>query len=326
MLSVLEVKKRLPKEFVERLYENYTPLTVDKILSGMSGERNTTLRVNTLKSNVQAVMNDLKENNIKFDRVQWYGDALVLKNASEKQVQKLELYESGSIYLQSLSSMVPPLVLGPKANEKILDLTAAPGSKTTQMAAMMKNNGYILANELDVLRCERLKYNVEKQEATIVEVNNGRGETIGKQYEGYFDKVLLDAPCSGEGRFLANDAKTYRSWSEKTVRELAKLQKKLFKSAYQALKPDGEMVYSTCTLNKEENEDILLWAIQELGIKLLPIKINIKNAETGNLQHLDMDSSEKIGATSVVEEVKKAIRILPSKETEGFFVARIKKA
>ena len=326
MLSVLEVKKRLPKEFVERLYENYTPLTVDKILSGMSGERNTTLRVNTLKSNVQAVMNDLKENNIKFDRVQWYGDALVLKNASEKQVQKLELYESGSIYLQSLSSMVPPLVLGPKANEKILDLTAAPGSKTTQMAAMMKNNGYILANELDVLRCERLKYNVEKQEATIVEVNNGRGETIGKQYEGYFDKVLLDAPCSGEGRFLANDAKTYRSWSEKTVRELAKLQKKLIKSAYQALKPDGEMVYSTCTLNKEENEDILLWAIQELGIKLLPIKINIKNAETGNLQHLDMDSSEKIGATSVVEEVKKAIRILPSKETEGFFVARIKKA
>ncbi len=325
MLSVLEVKKRLPEKFIERLYENYTPLTVDKILSGMSGERNTTLRVNTLKSNVQAVMNDLKENNIKFDRVQWYGDALVLKNASEKQVQKLELYESGSIYLQSLSSMVPPLVLGPKSNEKILDLTAAPGSKTTQMAAMMENKGYILANELDALRYERLKYNVEKQGATIVEVNNGRGETIGKQYEGYFDKVVLDAPCSGEGRFLANDAKTYRSWSEKTVRELAKLQKKLFKSAYQALKPGGEMVYSTCTLNKEENEEILLWAIQELGIKLLPIEINIKNAETANLQHLDIDSSKKVGTTSKLEEIKKAIRILPSKETEGFFVAKIKK-
>lgn len=325
MLSVLEVKKRLPEKFIERLYENYTPLTVDKILSGMSGERNTTLRVNTLKSNVQAVMNDLKENNIKFDRVQWYGDALVLKNASEKQVQKLELYESGSIYLQSLSSMVPPLVLGPKSNEKILDLTAAPGSKTTQMAAMMENKGYILANELDALRCKRLKYNVEKQGATIVEVNNGRGETIGKQYEGYFDKVLLDAPCSGEGRFLANDAKTYRSWSEKTVRELAKLQKKLFKSAYQALKPGGEMVYSTCTLNKEENEEILLWAMQELGIKLLPIEINIKNAETANLQHLDIDSSKKVGTTSKLEEIKKAIRILPSKETEGFFVAKIKK-
>lgn len=326
MLSVLEVKKKLPKEFVEKLYENYTPLTVDKILSGMSGERNTTLRVNTLKSDVQVVMNELKENGIKFDRVQWYGDALILKNATEKQIQKLKIYESGSIYLQSLSSMVPPLVLCPKANEKVLDLTAAPGSKTTQMAAMMENKGYILANELDALRCERLKCNVEKQGATIVEVNNGRGETIGKQYEGYFDKVLLDAPCSGEGRFLANDAKTYRSWSEKTVRELAKLQKKLFKSAYQALKSGGEMVYSTCTLNKEENEEILLWAIQELGIKLLPIEINIKNAETANLQHLDIDSSKKVCTTSKLEEVKKAIRILPSKETEGFFVAKIKKA
>ena len=325
MLSVLEIKKKLPKDFVERLYENYTPLTVDKILSGMSGERSTTLRVNTLKSNVQEVMNDLKENNIKFERVQWYKDALVLKNASEKQVQKLELYDSGSIYLQSLSSMVPPLVLGPKPNEKVMDLTAAPGSKTTQMAALMENRGYILANELDEIRCERLKYNVEKQGAKIVEVSNGRGELVGKQYEEYFDKVLLDATCSGEGRFFANDAKTYRSWSEKTVRELSKLQKKLFKSAYQALKNGGEMVYSTCTLNKEENEEILLWAMQELSIKLLPIEINIKNAENANLHALNIYSFKNLETNSALEEVKKAIRILPSRETEGFFVARIKK-
>ena len=143
MLSVLEVKRKLPKVFVEKLYENYTPLTVDKILSGMSGERNTTLRVNTIKSNVQEVMNILKENGIKFERVHWYNDALIIKNVSEKQIEKLELYEKGYIYLQSLSSMIPPIVLNPHEDEKILDLTAAPGSKTMQMAAMMKNNGYI---------------------------------------------------------------------------------------------------------------------------------------------------------------------------------------
>ena len=80
MLSILEVKRKLPKVFVEKLYENYTPLTVDKILSGMSGERNTTLRVNTIKSNVQEVMNILKENGIKFERVHWYNDALIIKN------------------------------------------------------------------------------------------------------------------------------------------------------------------------------------------------------------------------------------------------------
>lgn len=256
-------------------------------------------------------MNELKENGIKFDRVQWYKDALIIKNAKEKQIQALKMYDEGKIYLQSLSSMVPPLVLNPKPNEKVLDLTATPGSKTTQMAAMMQNTGYILANELDTLRYERLKYNVEKQGATIIEVNNGRGEVIGKKYEGFFDKVLLDAPCSGEGRFLANDAKTYRSWSERTVKELAKLQKKLFKSAYQALKPGGELVYSTCTLNREENEEILEWAISELeGLRLECINLEIKNLVKGMSEN---------------KEIEKSIKILPSKETEGFFVARFKK-
>lgn len=310
MLSVLEVKKKLPNEFVEELYENYSPLTVDKILSGMSGDRNTTLRVNTLKSDIYEIMNILKENAIKFDRVSWFNDALVIKNASEKVLQKLDIYEEGKIYLQSLSSMVPPIVLKPMPNEKILDLTAAPGSKTTQIVAMMENKGYVLANELDALRCERLKFNVQKQGAKIVEINNGRGEVIGKKYEEYFDKVLLDAPCSGEGRFLANDPKTYRSWSLKTVKELSKLQKKLLRSAYQAVKKNGEIVYSTCTLNKAENEDVLKWAIEELNIKILDINLNIKNS---------------VPISDENKEVQKAIRILPSKETEGFFIAKLKK-
>ena len=279
----------------------------------MSGERSTTLRVNTLKSNIHEIMSILKENGIKFDRVSWYNDALIIKDISEKQLQKLEIYNEGYIYLQSLSSMIPPLVLNPIEGEKVLDLTAAPGSKTTQMAAMMKNTGYILANELDELRCERLRYNIEKQGANIVEVLNGRGETIGKKYENFFDKVLLDAPCSGEGRFLGTDAKTYRGWSERTVSELSKLQRKLFKSAYQALKPGGYLVYSTCTLNREENENIIEWALDnsnEMKIKTETINLNIKN--------IVEPISENI-------EVKKAIKIIPSRETEGFFIVKLKK-
>ena len=313
MLSVLEVKRKLPKEFIEKLYENFTPLTVDRILSGMSGERSTTLRVNTLKSNIHEIMSILKENGIKFDRVSWYNDALILKDISEKQLQKLDIYNEGYIYLQSLSSMVPSLALNPIEGEKVLDLTAAPGSKTTQMAAMMKNTGYILANELDALRCERLRYNIEKQGVNIVEVLNGRGEVIGKKYENYFDKVLLDAPCSGEGRFLGIDPKTYRGWSERTVNELSKLQKKLFKSAYQALKPGGDLVYSTCTLNREENENIIEWALDtsnEMKIKTETINLNIKNIVDLNSENI---------------EVKKAIKIIPSRETEGFFIAKLKK-
>ena len=309
MLSVLEVKRRLPDEFVENLYELYSPGTVDKILSGMSGERSTTIRVNTLKTTILELMKNLKEEAIKFNRVLWYENALEIINANEKQLQKLLNYENGEFYLQSLSSMVPPLVLEPEKNEKILDLTAAPGSKTTQMSMMMQNKGYILANELDKIRCERLKYNVKMQGAKIVEVKNGRGEKIGEQYPEFFDKVLLDAPCSGEGRFLANQVGTYRNWSIKTVKQCAKIQKKLIKSAYQALKTNGIMVYSTCTFNKEENEEILQWAIENMNLQMLDISIKIPN------------TLKAFGD----KNIEKAIRMLPSKSQEGFFVAKLRK-
>lgn len=312
MLSILDVKKKLPKDFIEDIYNNYTPLTVDKILSGMLGDRKTTVRVNTLKSNVQDVIREFKENNIKFDRIEWYKDALVIKNVKEKELQNLEIYQKGGIYLQSLSSMIPPLVLNPKPNEKVLDLTAAPGSKTTEISALMENKGYILANELDSIRCERLRYNIEMQGANIVEVINKRGEKVGEEHKEEFDKVLLDAPCSGEGRFLGNSPKTYRTWSKKTVNELAKLQKKLLKSAYEALKPGGVLVYSTCTLNKKENEEVLEWALENLELKLLDINLDLREKLQGFNKGLN-------------KEISKAIRILPSKNMEGFFIAKFKK-
>ena len=312
MLSIQEAREKLPEKFMENMYEMFSPGTVDKIVAGMISDRYTTLRVNTIKYNIQDLMRYFKENNIKFERVSWYNDALIIKNVKEKEIQKLDIYEKGYVYIQSLPSMVPPIVLNPKEGEKVLDLTAAPGSKTTQMAATMNNNGQIVANELDKIRCERLKYNVNTQGASIVKVVNGRGELLGREYEDYFDKVLLDAPCSGEGRFDARSVITYKNWSEKTVRDLAKLQKKLFKSAYTALKQGGIMVYSTCTLNKEENEMVLEWALENLNVKLLDINIEIK---------------DKIPAFSDRKNssINKAIRILPSKTMEGFFVAKFVK-
>lgn len=229
MISIQEARERLPEKFMDNLYEMFSPGTVDKIVAGMINDRYTTLRVNTIKYNIQDLMKYFKEENIKFERVFWYNDALILKNVKEKDVQKLDIYEKGYIYLQSLPSMIPPIVLKPNEGEKVLDLTAAPGSKTTQIAALMNNKGYILANELDKIRCERLKYNVNTQGSTIIDVVNGRGELLGREHENYFDKVLLDAPCSGEGRFDASSAITYKNWSEKTVRDLAKLQKNYLK-------------------------------------------------------------------------------------------------
>ncbi len=313
MISINELKQRLPKEFMKDIYENYSPHVVDDILVGIMSKRYTTLRVNSMKYDIQALMRYFKEKNIKFERVLWYKDALIIKNATEKELQKLDIYEKGDIYLQSLSSMIPPLVLNPKSGEKILDLTAAPGSKTTQISALMENKGYILANELDKIRYERLKFNIENQGSRITEVINCRGEKVGQEYKEVFDKVLLDTPCSGEGRFTTSNVQSYRDWSVKKVKELSKLQKKLFQSAYEALKPGGILVYSTCTINKEENENILEWALGNLDLKMSDIDIEIKQAIPAS-----KGNSEK-------SEINKAIRILPSKDMEGFFVAKFTK-
>ena len=176
----------------------------------------------------------------------------------------------------------------------------------------MNNEGYILANELDKIRCERLKHNVEVQGATIVEVINSRGEKLGETHENSFDKVLLDTPCSGEGRFLAYSSATYRDWSLKTVNQLTKLQRKLFDSAYKAVKPGGTIVYSTCTINKNENEFILDWILNNYKVKILDINLNIKDSIQGSNEGLN-------------KEINKSIKILPSKDMEGFFVAKLKK-
>ena len=324
MISVNDLRKKLPQDFIQELNQIYTSNYVDKILLGMTDKRNTTVRVNTIKTTIAELMNYFKENNIKFDRVLWYDDALIIKNADEKDLSKLEWYSEGNFYLQSLSSMVPPLVLNPKPNETVLDMTAAPGSKTSQMAMMLNNEGKIVANELDPIRFERLKFNLTKQGITIAEVINSRGETLGKRYPETFDKVLLDAPCSGEGRFIGTIPETYRNWYLKDVGKCSSLQKKLLKSAYQALKPGGILVYSTCTLNLQEDEEVLEYAINNFDFEMLDIDLQINSsvkAKTDNNEIMVYNDSDQI----FNKDIEKAIRIIPSKLMEGFFIARLRK-
>ena len=310
MESIARVKNKLPIDFITELNDTFNERISDKILSGMIENRYTTMRVNTLKYDINSLKKNLEDNKIEFKSVPWYEDALIISNANENILQSLDLYKNGYIYLQSLSSMIPPLVLEPKENEKILDLTAAPGSKTTQIAALMKNKGYILANELDKIRCEKLKYNINLQGVKICEVINNKGEELGDNYINQFDKVLLDTPCSGEGRFLIEDKKTYENWSTSEVDKLVKLQKELFTSAYKALKPEGILVYSTCTLNKNENEGVLNWAINKYNLEIEKINMDIKNSLNGITKGYN-------------KQLKNAIRVLPNKKQEGFFVVKI---
>ena len=142
----------------------------------------------------KATHKDIKELGIEFEKVPWSKEAFIIKNANEKEIENWEMYKNGEIYLQSLSSMLPPIILEPKENTDILDMAAAPGGKTTQLAALTQNNAHITAYEMNTIRLERLKYNIEKQGATSIYTMQTDSRRIDDFFS--FDQILLDAPCS----------------------------------------------------------------------------------------------------------------------------------
>jgi NOL1/NOP2/sun family putative RNA methylase len=224
----------------------------------------------------------------------------------------------GYYYIQELASMLPALVLNPKDGEKVLDLCASPGSKTTQMASMMENSGLIIANEVKVGRIKILASNLERCGVMNAIMTRRDGIALCKRFkeEGFlFDKILLDAPCSGEGTIRSTQS-TLEMWNIKTIENLSKLQKSLIASAIEILKPNGELVYSTCTHAPEENEEVLDFALKNFKVKVekinLPIKTNSGVTKWMEKEYLD--------------DVKYSCRVYPqTANTEGFFITKIKK-
>jgi NOL1/NOP2/sun family putative RNA methylase len=311
--SIGEARRRLPRDFIQALDAAFPQAAAESILRGMGAHRRTTLRVNTLRSETSAILRFFRERAVKHDRVGWYPDAFVLRDLRERDVEGWDFYQDGRVYMQSLSSMVPALVLGPRPGERILDIAAAPGSKTTQMAALMENRGAILANDVDKVRAQRLAYNIRIQGCGIAEVRVGRGEKLGEEMPESFDRVLVDVPCSGEGRFVVFEPGTSRAWSKKLVAECVRLQKRLLTSGTCALKPGGVLVYSTCTLNLDENEKIIQWALDTLPVHVEKLPLAIPGTWAGMARGLDA-------------RISLALRIFPDALKEGFFVCRLRKA
>jgi NOL1/NOP2/sun family putative RNA methylase len=310
--SIGEARRRLPREFVDALEAAFPQRVAQAALRGMCCPRPTTLRVNTLRASTPDVLRILREAGVKHRRVPWYGDAVILTEWREREVEASDLYRDGRIYLQSVSSMIPALVLAPLPGEEVLDVAAAPGSKTTQMAALMRNDGLIVANDLDSVRAQRLAYNVRLQGCGIVEVRVGRGEKLGDEMPGRFDKVLLDVPCSGEGRFVVFEPATSRAWSPRSVTDCARVQRRLLASGTRALRPGGALVYSTCTLNVEENERIVQWALDSLPLETEKISLAVPGAYAGITRGFSPG-------------LARALRIFPDSQREGFFICRMRK-
>ena len=223
----------------------------------------------------------------------------------------------GYFYVQEISSMLPMLALQPRAGEIILDLCASPGSKTTQAAAMMENQGTIIANEVSLGRIGILNSNLERCGVmnTIVTRKEGVAlcERLLKKSNLKFDKILVDAPCSGEGT-LRKSPKTFEMWNINMIKKIAGIQRRLASSAIKLLKVGGEMIYSTCTLAPEEDEMIVDYLIKNFDVEIEQIRLPLQ---------FRCGVCEWEG-TKLSEEVGNCLRLYPQdNDTDGFFVAKI---
>lgn len=309
--------KRLPKDFLRRLRFIVPAKKYGAVLKAYSLRRPTTFRANTLKISSEELEERLENKGIAVRKLHWYKNAFILLDDRKKLTESI-FYKQGFIYVQSLSSMVPPLVLQVKPRERVLDITAAPGSKTTQIAVMMENKGEILANDISPIRILKLRANLSIQGVTNVKTIRSDGRSLWKDYPQYFDRTLADVSCSMEGTFNVHNKKSYSSWSIKNIKKLANQSKWILRSAVSATKVGGRIVYSTCTLAPEENEEVIDWI-------LLKEKGNIRLEEFNVPGLVFNDALPGWQGKRYNQEVLKTKRILPSDLMEGFYIAVLRK-
>ena len=268
------------------------------------------VRVNTLKISEKELAKRLSAEGVQLEKVSFLDFGYLIKK-SRFSLGSAPEFLLGYYYVQEAASQLPVQALNPKENDTVLDMTASPGGKTTQIAQYMNNCGVLIALEKEKHRINALKNNIERMGIKNCIVYNTDAIDAGK-LGIEFDKILLDAPCSGS--FLT-DPKWFDKKSVEGFRERQELQKKLLSAGISVLKKNGTLVYSTCSLEPEENEEVIDWAIANLPIKLEKIELKIGQPA---LQEFENKKFSK--------DVQKCIRIIPyDNNTQPFFIAKISK-
>ncbi|HED06079.1 MAG TPA: RsmB/NOP family class I SAM-dependent RNA methyltransferase [Ignavibacteria bacterium] len=280
------------------------------------------IRVNTLKISPEELKKKLENKNWKIEQpFKKNPEIIIIKS----ELQPGELGRSlehllGYYYVQEISSMMPVLVLNPKPNEIILDLCASPGSKTTQIAAKMENTGTLIANDYKLGRIKILSSNLERCGVMNTIITKARGEALCRKLKEInldeVDKILIDTSCSGEGT-IKSSPKTLQMWNIRGIFSFSKIQKNLLERAIEILKPNGEIVYSTCTHAPEENEEVIDFILKKFdNIKIEKIFLPLKTRE----------GITKWQEKEYLEDVKYSCRIYPQdNDTDGFFIAKLRK-
>lgn len=285
------------------IIDEYGEDRANAILGGMQ-ERVTTFRVNSIKSSCEEMEAILDANSIDYKKCDWFEFAYIIDSSEENRLRELEIYKQGKIYFQSLSSMIPAIIIEPEEGDNILDMCAAPGGKTTLMSMLSNNKALITACEKNKIRYDRLMFNVQKQGAKGINIINQDSRELSSYFS--FDKILLDAPCSGSGTLLENvDSKG--SIDKEYVEKLVKVQRKLLDKAITILKSGGTLIYSTCSIFREENENNISYILNKYN--------NIKLETINKEQYTGMELLPTI--------YDETICIEPNEYYEGFFVAKI---
>lgn len=304
---MIKIPLGFEKKFRKLLGKEYT-----KLLESLEKRSKDMIRVNTLKISKKKLEKRLIERGWLLQQVPWFSDAFFVE--TEESLAKTKEHFLGYYYIEDAASLVPPIVLDPRPGDSLLDMCAAPGSKATHIAQLMQNQGLLIANDTNPKRIKALASNLQRMGVTIAVVTRMKGQNIWKLGMS-FDKILLDVPCSSSGTYISS-FRVLNFWSQHTVLRLSNLQKQLIASAYKVLKPGGTLVYSTCSMDPEENEENITWAIKKFGLEPQPIKIKGLKYREGIKE---WNGKKYVG-------VENCIRFYPwDNWTEGFFVCKLKK-
>jgi tRNA (cytosine49-C5)-methyltransferase len=306
-------------EFKDKFIERYEKLTNIEEFKKISLEYlRRSIRINTLKISVSELKKRI-EKEWKLTPVPWCKEGFWIDHKGKgedyrRDVGNLHEHQLGYFYIQEAASMIPPVVLNPKPGETVLDMCASPGSKTTQIAQYMNNEGVLVTNDIKIDRIKPLGLNLQRMGVTnnIITMMEGRWFKDLK-----FDKILVDAPCSGTGT-IRKSLKTLRIWNANMVKRISGIQKQLIETGFNNLKTGGTLVYSTCTLEPEEDEGVINHLLSKYDNAKIQ-KIELKNIKKSN-------PVTEFNGIKFNPEVKKCLRIWPQdNDTEGFFVTKIKK-
>jgi 16S rRNA (cytosine1407-C5)-methyltransferase len=302
--------------FLEK-FKIITGLSEEIAIKSLSHSHKSVFVLNTLKSNWQEVLRNVLEI-ATLTKIQGVNHCYIIEDGKDG-LTSLPLFKEGSYYILNYASIIPPLVLDPQPNDFILDMCAAPGGKAFMLARESRNQASLFVNEVDKRRFNNLTLILSNLGVNVVEAFNTPAQGLAYVTDQKFNKILIDAPCSAEGLINLSDKSSLKYWSQKKVKQLRNLQKKIINCAYDLLEDGGKIVYSTCTYSPEENEEVINYIIhkhKDLVVTYIDERLKRDNFAPALITW---------NKSMFHEDITKCVRILPTELFEGFFVAKLKK-